>query len=334
MKIGLFLNTQTPDNAALPSLIADAAEQVRTARDAGFDVICAGQHYLSAPYSQPATLPFLARMAAEAGDMNVCAGVILVPLHNPVDLAETVATMDAITNGRFIFGVGLGYRDEEYAAFGVRRQERVPRLTEALEVIRKLWADDEVEFTGRFYHVPKSTPTTRPVQQPHPPIWVAANHDNAIRRAGRWGYPWMINPHATMSMVAEQITLYRDALDAAGQPMPAQLPMVREMYVAADRETAFVESQPYLEGKYAAYAAWGQDKALPGEEDFTVPYADLARDRFVLGAPDDIVREIERYESELGVTHILFRMQWPGMPHEQVLRQLELLGREVVPRVS
>ena len=334
MKIGLFLNTQTPDNAALPSLIADAAEQVRTARDAGFDVICAGQHYLSAPYSQPATLPFLARMAAESGDMNLCAGVILVPLHNPVDLAETVATMDAITNGRFIFGVGLGYRDEEYAAFGVRRQERVPRLTEALEVIRKLWADDEVEFTGRFYHVPKSTPTTRPVQQPHPPIWVAANHDNAIRRAARWGYPWMINPHATMSMVADQLVIYREALDAAGQPMPAQLPMVREMYVAADRETAFVESQPYLEGKYAAYAAWGQDKALPGEEDFTVPYADLARDRFVLGAPDDIVREIERYESELGVTHILFRMQWPGMPHEQVLRQLETLGRDVAPRVK
>ena len=333
MKIGLFLNTQTPDSDALPTVIADCAEQVRTARDAGFDIICAGQHYLSAPYSQPATLPFLARMAAESGDMAVCAGVILLPLHNPVDVAETVATMDAICGGRFVFGIGLGYRDDEYAAFGVRRSERVPRMTEALEVIKALWTEDEVEFDGRFYHVPRSNPTTRPVQKPHPPIWVAANHDNAIRRAGRWGYPWMINPHATMTMIADQIPLYRDALAEGGQPDPGELPLVREMYVATDRETAFVESQPYLEGKYAAYAAWGQDKALPGEEDFTVPYADLARDRFVLGAPDDIVREIERYERELGVTHILFRMQWPGMPQDQVLRELDILGRDVVPRI-
>ena len=333
MKIGLFLNTQTPDNDKLPSIIAESAEQVAAARDAGFDVICAGQHYLSAPYSQPATLPFLARMAAEAGDMAVCAGIILLPLHNPVDIAETVATMDAICGGRFIFGIGLGYRDEEYAAFGVRRSERVPRMTEALEVIQALWTEDEVEFQGRFYHVPKSNPTTRPVQKPHPPIWVAANHDNAIRRAGRWGYPWMINPHATMSMIADQIPLYRDALAEAGKPDPGELPLVREMYVAADRETAFVESQPYLEGKYAAYASWGQDKALPGEEDFTSPYAELARDRFVLGAPDDVVREIERYERDLGVTSIIFRMQWPGMPHDQVLRQLDILDRQVIPRI-
>ncbi len=334
MKIGLFLNTQTAAGGSMPEQLAESAAQVRAARDAGFDIVAAGQHYLSAPYQQPATLPFLARMAAEAGDMEVAAGVILLPLHNPVDMAETIATMDAICGGRFVFGIGLGYRDEEYAAFGVRPGERVGRMTEALEVMKMLWTQDEVEFQGRFYHVPRANPTTRPVRKPHPPIWVAANHDNAIRRAARWGYPWLINPHATMSMIAQQIAMYRDALDEAGQPMPDALPMIREMYVAQDRETAFLESQPYLEGKYAAYAAWGQDKALPGEEDFTIPYQDLARDRFLLGSPDDIVQEIQRYESELGVNYILFRMQWPGMPHEQVLRQLDLMANEVVPRIK
>ena len=215
----------------------------------------------------------------------------------------------------------------------MRRSERVPRMTEALEVIRKLWTEDEVEFQGRFYHVPRCNPSTRPFQKPYPPIWVAANHDNAIRRAGRWGYPWMINPHATMSMIADQIPLYYEALFAAGRHDPGVLPLVREMYVAADRETAFEQSRPYLASKYAAYASWGQDKALPGEEDFTSPYAELARDRFVLGAPDDIVREIERYERDLGITHIIFRMQWPGMPHEQVLRQLDILDHRVIPRI-
>jgi len=103
---------------------------------------------------------------------------------------------------------------------------------------------------------------------------------------------------------------------------------------AQDRETAFIESQPFLEGKYQAYAAWGQDKALPGNESFSVPYQDLAKDRFLLGSPDDIVSEFRRYADDLGVNHMICRMQWPGMPQEQVLKQIELLGREVIPRIK
>ena len=110
--------------------------------------------------------------------------------------------------------------------------------------------------------------------------------------------------------------------------------MFREMYVADDRATAYEESRPYLESKYAAYAAWGQDKALPGEESFRVPFEDLARDRFLIGSPDDIVDEIRRYESELGANYIIFRMQWPGLLQEKVLKQLALLRDEVVPRIK
>ncbi len=334
MKIGFFITNQYLPGESMPRKIEESAEQVRAARDAGFDLICTGQHYLAAPYQMSASFPLLARMAAEAGDMEVAATVVLVPLHNPVELAESVATMDAICNGRFIFGVGLGYRDEEYTAFGLERGERVSRLREALEVMKLLWTQEEVEFEGKYYRVPRVSPATRPVQQPHPPIWVAANSDVAIRRAARWGYPWLVNPHATMDMVAGQWQGYKTALEQAGQPTPEALPMMRELYVAQDRETAYVESEPYLASKYAAYAAWGQDKALPGEESFSVPYQDLARDRFLLGSPEDVVGEIRRYEQELGVNYLIFRMQWPGMSQEQTLRQIELLGREVIPRVK
>ena len=333
MKIGFFITNQYLPGESMPRKIEESAEQVRAARDAGFDLICTGQHYLAAPYQMSASFPLLARMAAEAGDMEVAATVVLVPLHNPVELAESVATMDAICNGRFIFGVGLGYRDEEYTAFGLERGERVSRLREALEVMKLLWTQEEVEFEGKYYRVPRVSPATRPVQQPHPPIWVAANNDVAIRRAARWGYPWLVNPHATMEMVAGQWQGYKAGLEQAGQPTPEALPMMRELYVAQDRETAYVESEPYLASKYAAYAAWGQDKALPGEESFSVPYQDLARDRFLLGSPEDVVGEIRRYERELGVNYLIFRMQWPGMSQEQTLRQIELLGREVIPQV-
>ncbi len=333
MKLGFFVTNQYLPGESFPLKIQESAEQVRAAREAGFDMICTGQHYLASPYQMSTSLPLLARLAAEAGDMEVAATVILVPLHNPVELAESVATMDAICGGRFIFGVGLGYRDEEYISFGVQRSERVARLREALEVMKLLWTGGEVEFDGQFYQVPRVVPSTLPVQKPHPPIWVAANNDVAIRRAARWGYPWLINPHATVQMVAEQWQGYQAELQKAGQPEPTALPMMRELYVAQDRETAYLESEPWLAPKYAAYAAWGQDKVLPGEESFSIPYQDLARDRFLLGSPADVVGEIKRYERELGVNYLIFRMQWPGMSHEATLKQIELMGQEVIPNL-
>ena len=199
MRIGFFVTNQYLPGESMPQKIQESVRQVQAAQEAGFDLICTGQHYLAAPYQMSTSFPLLARLAAEAGDMEVAATIILVPLHNPVELAESVATMDAICQSRFIFGVGLGYREEEYAAFGV---ERVGRLREALEVMKLLWTEEKVEFQGKYYQVPRTRPATRPVQHPHPPIWVAANNDAAIRRAARWGYPWLINPHATVPVVA------------------------------------------------------------------------------------------------------------------------------------
>ena len=334
MKLGLFTNSQYTSNESMDRKVKDSVEQVGMAREAGFDLIGAGQHYLASPYQMPTCFPFLARLAAEAGEMRVAASIILVPLHNPVEMAETVATLDAICGGRFIFGVGLGYREEEYAAFGVRRQERVPRLLESLEVMKLLWTEDEVEYQGNFYHVPKTNPTCRPIQKPHPPIWVAANHDTAIKRAARMGCPWYINPHATVTMVENQMGLYKDALNESGNSLPDDMPMMRELYVAEDREVAFYESRSYLESKYQAYAQWGQDKALPGNESFSVPFEELSKDRFLIGTPDDVVKEIKRYEERLGINNMVFRMQWPGMEHEKVMKQLDLIARYVIPQIK
>ena len=108
--------------------------------------------------------------------------------------------------------------------------------------------------------------------------------------------------------------------------------MVRELYVAQDHKTAFLESRTYLEDKYHAYTDWGQDKAMPGGLSFNVPYEDLAHDRFLLGSAKDIVDEIQRYSDELGINFLIFRMQWPGMDQAQVLRQIEVMGRDVIPR--
>ncbi|MBI3325993.1 MAG: LLM class flavin-dependent oxidoreductase, partial [Nitrospinae bacterium] len=240
-------------------------------------------------------------------------------------------TLDVICEGRFICGVGLGYRDEEYEAFGVQRGERVARLVECLSVIKRLWTEEEVSHTGRFYQLTKARMLLKPVQRPHPPIWFAANNDGAVERAARLGDAWVINPHAKLSVLEHQIALYRKTLREAGKPFPAELPMIKELYVAPDRNTALLECRPFLETKYQAYAAWGQDKALPSEDRFDLAFEELVRDRFIIGDPDDCVRELRRYADALGVTHVIFRIQWPGMEQAKVLRTIKLLAEHVMP---
>jgi alkanesulfonate monooxygenase SsuD/methylene tetrahydromethanopterin reductase-like flavin-dependent oxidoreductase (luciferase family) len=334
MKFGLIVSKQHPPGVSMVERFREHIEQVRTARDAGFDLIVMGQHYLSAPFQEIQTLPALARLAAEAGTMRVGATVLLLPLHNPVDVAEQVATLDVICEGRFIFGVGLGYRDEEYEAFGVRPRERVARFTECLQVIKQLWAEEEVTHQGRFFHLAKAHMVLKPVQKPHPHIWFAANNDGAVARSAHMADAWVINPHAKLSILERQMALYRKTLHDAGKPFPAEVPMIKELYVASDRQTALRECRPFLEAKYQAYASWGQDKALPQEDSFNLAFEELVQDRFVIGDPDDCVRELQRYIATLGVNCFIFRIQWPGMEQAKVLRTIKLLAEHVMPKLQ
>jgi alkanesulfonate monooxygenase SsuD/methylene tetrahydromethanopterin reductase-like flavin-dependent oxidoreductase (luciferase family) len=111
------------------------------------------------------------------------------------------------------------------------------------------------------------------------------------------------------------------------------VPLIRECYVAPDMRTALAEAQPFLEGKYAAYRSWEQDKALPSGESFAEDFATLARDRFLIGDPERVRDEIARYQERLGITDLIVRVQWPGMDPARVLRSIRLLGDEVLPQL-
>jgi Luciferase-like monooxygenase len=166
------------------------------AKEAGFDALAAGHHYLSPPYQSLQSLPLLAWLADEAPGMDLCLSVLLLAMLNPVQVAEDVASLDIMSEGRVVFGIGIGYRDVEYQAFGMTSRDRVPRMMEALDLINRLWSQQVVTFEGRFFRLHDATCTIRPVQKPHPPIWIAANADPAVRRTARLGYSWFINPHA------------------------------------------------------------------------------------------------------------------------------------------
>ena len=273
----------------------------------------------------------MARLVPESGDMRIVLGILLLPLYSPAEVAETVATLDIISGGRVVFGVGLGYRDIEYEAFNVDRRHRVSRFLESLELVKRLWTEDDITFEGKHFQLTGGTSTVRPIQKPYPPIWIAANNDGMVRRAGRLGHPWFLNPHATLTTLERQMGIYREGLEQGGNPMPGELPIIKELHVARTHEEAVRVAGPYMESKYRSYADWGQDKVLPGEEDFRVSFEELARDRFLVGSVEEVIQQIEEHHQRLGANHFLFRVHWPGMEAYHAYRVVEIMGDHVLP---
>jgi alkanesulfonate monooxygenase SsuD/methylene tetrahydromethanopterin reductase-like flavin-dependent oxidoreductase (luciferase family) len=267
----------------------------------------------------------LARLAAESGDLRLVAGILLLPLLNPLDVAEQAATLDVLTGGRFVLGVGLGYRDEENAAFDLP-PERVRVFREKLDVVRRLLEGEEVTASGHGYRLEGARLTLRPIQRPRPPIWMAANSDAAVRRAARLADTWYVNPHTTLAEVERQLALFR----AERGSEPEELPLMREACVAPTDEEALALAQPYLAPKYAAYVDWGQSDVLPPSDTLRQEWNELRAGRFVLGSPETAAAEIRALRA-LGVTELVLRVQWPGMPHRAAMRTLELLASDVLP---
>lgn len=334
MKVGLYLTGQQHLEKDMVEAFDEQLSMVHHVRDHGWDSLFSGQHFLNEGNNKAFQLvPLLARLIPEAGELSIGLGVLLLNLHNPVLTAETVATLDILARGKLIFGIGLGYRDVEFDAFDVPRGQRVARFEEYLALVKRLWTEDSVSHSSDTCVLDNVTMHARPVQQPHPPVWIAANNDGAIRRAARLGDTWFINPHATLATLRDQMRTYRDELDRRSKPFPAELPLFREIFCARDRATAMEMAAPYLFPKYETYAAWGQDKAMPKGESLTLPPEELLNDRFILGSPEECFEQLRPYWEELGANHLVLRTHWAGMPSSVALSSMELISDELLPEL-
>ena len=311
----------------------DQLEQFRGARDVGFDTYCWAHHYLIHPFQHFQPLPVLARLAAEPGDMKLATSVLLLPLLNPVDVAEQVATIDHISEGRLILGLGLGYRPEECEAFGTRMSQRGARHSEALELMIKLWTEEEVTHHGRYFHVTGARPTAQTFQKPYPKIWLAAMSDPAVRRVAREGHIMYTGPAQPYPTIRRQIELYQDTLQEFGQPDPGEMVIVREFFCSNNRTEAMEKAQRGFERKYAEYAAHGLHGSDPElTEKITGDLETLMDETFIVGSPEECVEQIARYR-DLGFTQIALRLFYPDMRQKDVLEHIELMGRDVLPAV-
>ena len=183
-----------------------------------------------------------------------------------------------------------------------------------------------------YFELDGASCSPKPLQKPHPPIWVGANADPAIERAARLGDCWYIGPAVEIPALERQMDLYKRALDAAGKPFPTELPMRREVFVAKTKEEAIRLCRPYLGAKYAAYHSWGQD--MPDDDrGLGQEFEALMKDRFIIGSPDEVAEQIIGIHRQLGVNHIVMSTEWAGMAESLAVETIDMLAKEVFPRV-
>ena len=239
MKFGVYLTNQHYLDKDLVSALDEQIAMVKLARDKGWDSLFTGHHYLNEGNNHALQwVPYLARMQADAGHMAVGIGILLLPLHNPVYVAETAASMDVICRGNFILGLGLGYRQMEFDAFAVPMKQRARRFEQHLALIKRLWTEESVSYEDESCKLVNVRMNLRPVQKPHMPIWIAANNDAAVKRAAKLGDAWMIPPHATLQNMVGQMALFRKERKAAGLPPATEVPCFREIVCAPSRAAA------------------------------------------------------------------------------------------------
>jgi alkanesulfonate monooxygenase SsuD/methylene tetrahydromethanopterin reductase-like flavin-dependent oxidoreductase (luciferase family) len=333
MQLSLIVRGQHPAGDDISARHQDDLALVRRAEALGFDGLVKGSHYSAHPLQSVQQIPFLAQVATLAPRLRLICGLVLLPLHKPLDIAEQLATLDIISGGKLVFGCGIGYRDVEFKAFGLTRKEAAARFEEGLAAVKRLWTQDFVDMTGSHFVLDHANSTVKPLQKPHPPIWIGANADVAVRRAARLGDCWYINPHSTLTTLARQLDIYRRALDECGKPFPKELPMRREVFVARSRDEAIRLARPYLETKYNTYREWGQDKVMPQGDDFDHEFAALLADRFLIGSAPEIAGKLIDLQRRFGVNHLVASLHWPGMPNSLALEQMQILAEEVMPAV-
>ncbi len=246
MKFCVQLNPQVAVDKPGASLMPTLIEQVRVADAVGFDAFSMGDHYNIPGLQRLNQVPALARLCAEAKHCAVGTAVLLLGLRHPVTVASELASLDVLNDGRSFFAFGLGYRDEELKAFNLTKGQRFRRFIEGIEIVKRLWTEDNVSFEGETFKLDNVTVDPKPLQKPRPPIWIAANTDGAVERAARLGDGWMIGPHSAIDELELQVGICRRAWSGAGKMGAPETPIIRETFVAERSKDALHQGSPML----------------------------------------------------------------------------------------
>ena len=333
MKFGIYSSiADPPAGERLDLRIDEVIAEAKLAEEVGFDSCFFGEHHQDKDGFLPSPLIVATAVAAQTTTLNVGTSVILLPLHNPVQVAEDVITLDQVSKGRIILGVGLGYQDADFRAFEVPIRQRVGRFEEGVEIIRHCWRGEPFSFHGEYHRLENLRITPKPYQDPSPPLWIGASTPPGARRAGRMADGFVATPSVDMATTIELADIYREA--AAREGRDPVVVLMRDAFVAETRADAEAVYGPEVIEAYKYYWRNGLPdfRGIQSESEITLD--NVGPDRLILGDPDECAAEFQRWNEAVGAEYFLLRLRHAhsgGPPHERIMDAIRLFGEQVIP---
>ena len=311
----------------------EALEEVTKAEELGFDSVWMEEHHSVTNHYWPSPLVVLAGFATRTSRLTLGTDILVAAFHNPVRLAEDAAVLDVMSGGRFTLGIAIGYKPDEFSLYGVELEKRGARFEEQLAIIKGLWTQERISFKGAYYTVDGRL-EPKPVTKPHPPIWIGGWGDITLRRAATLADNWIPGPTADLKRLLEGKKRFLDNRRAAGRSQPiTEWPLTRDLIIAdTDRKARELAEAHIMIAYRKEYAGGWRHPFI--DASIATDLDRLMEDRFIIGGPDQCVRKIRRFVEEYGMTHLICRTFFPGMPHEHIMRELELIAGEVAPAFS
>jgi probable F420-dependent oxidoreductase len=308
----------------------EALEEVTRAEALGFDSIWMEEHHGVRDHYWPSPLTVLAGFATRTSAVTLGTDILVMPFYHPVRLAEDVALLDVMCHGRFILGTAIGYKPDEFALYGTPLEKRGARFEEALELMRALWSEERVTFKGTYYRVENARIEPRPVSRPHPPVRIGGWGELTLKRAATLGDNWIPGPTADLPRLLEGKRQFVAHRRAAGRALPVEWPLTRDVIIAdTNREARELAERHIMVAYRHEYAGGWKHPFIDAR--VATDLDGLMRDRFIIGGPDQCIAMIRRFVEAYGMTHLICRLFFPGLPHAHIMRELELLSREVMP---
>lgn len=315
------------------SYYQEALREAIAGEELGFDSVWLEEHHGVRNHYWPSPIVALAGYATRTSRIRLGTDILVLPFYHPVRVAEDATMLDIMSQGRFIFGAAIGYRPDEFQLYDVSMDDRGARYVEQLKIIHLLWTQDQVDFEGKFYRLTGARIEPKPAFKPYPPIWLGGWGDLSIKRAAVLGDIWVPGPTANLEKLLAAQAKYLDCLEEAGKSAPNERPITREVIIADTSAQAFELAEKYLLINYRDEYGGGWQHPLIGRQD-SAPVDQLealSSDRFIIGDPELCIQSIRCFVDAFGMDHLICRLYFPGMPHQHIMHELELLSREVMP---
>lgn len=336
MRFGIMYDFRNPQrwNIPAPKFYRAMMEQMIDAEVLGFDHVWLTEHHFTEDAYNPASLSMAAAIAAVTNRIRIGTFVLLLPFIHPVRAAEDIALADIISDGRFDIGVGMGYTHDEFNAFCADRSERAPRFVEGIELMRRLFTEDDVTFNGRFTQTKNLNLAPKTVQKPHPPLWIGARGPKAIRRAANFGANLMT------TLGPDPAPLYLETLEALGRnPADFKIAQLRMVYCAESEDQAWDEIQDHLAHVFGYYErvlgeaadVEGDDQPLPFKSPEEIRHSVLAEGAIMAGTPDQVAAKLDAFCNEFKCTDFILSSHFAGIDPKKSSRSNELFAKHVIP---